>query len=581
MAGMLGEFARAGLLNFAGGCCGTTPAHIRAIAEAVQGVAAPRAADDRAPTPAERTRAAHLRRRNRLRQRGRALQRHGIGQVREAGPERRLRGGARGGTAAGGERRADARREHGRGDARLEARHDHVPQSLCVRAGDQPRPDHDRLVEMVGHRGGTQVHPGEGHRQLGEPQGGRGRVPAAGDAGAALRRGGDRDGLRRAGPGRHGRAPGGHCGARGAAAGGPGGIRARGHRDRPEHLRDRHRHRAARQLRGGLLRGDSAHQGGAAGGEHQRRAQQRLVLVPRQQPAARGDPHRVPVPRHQGRHGHGHRECRCAADLQRHPGGRARAGGGCRAQPPRRRHRAPPRHRRLGEGPGRRTAGRPRLAQPAGGRAAGARAGGGQCRLHRRGHGGGTPHRGPAHRGDRGAADERHEHRGRPVRRRQDVPAAGGEECPRHEEVGGTPHPLHRGREAGRRLAGEGARAARHGEGRRARHRQEHRGRGAAVQQLRGHRPRRDGVVCEDPGDGEGRGRGPHRAERAHHPVARGNELRCQRDGARGLHHAAADRGRHHVARAHRRQDRAEVQRTGGARARCLPRRGRGRQPGE
>jgi 5-methyltetrahydrofolate--homocysteine methyltransferase len=39
MAGMLGEFARSGLVNIVGGCCGTTPAHIRAIAAAVQGVA--------------------------------------------------------------------------------------------------------------------------------------------------------------------------------------------------------------------------------------------------------------------------------------------------------------------------------------------------------------------------------------------------------------------------------------------------------------------------------------------------------------------------------------------------------------
>lgn len=42
MAGLIGEFARSGLLNFVGGCCGTTPPHIKAIAEAVTGVA-PRA----------------------------------------------------------------------------------------------------------------------------------------------------------------------------------------------------------------------------------------------------------------------------------------------------------------------------------------------------------------------------------------------------------------------------------------------------------------------------------------------------------------------------------------------------------
>ena len=38
MAGMLREFAQSGLLNIVGGCCGTTPAHIQAIAEAVAGL---------------------------------------------------------------------------------------------------------------------------------------------------------------------------------------------------------------------------------------------------------------------------------------------------------------------------------------------------------------------------------------------------------------------------------------------------------------------------------------------------------------------------------------------------------------
>ncbi len=38
MARVLGEFAGNGWLNIAGGCCGTTPEHIRALAEAVRGV---------------------------------------------------------------------------------------------------------------------------------------------------------------------------------------------------------------------------------------------------------------------------------------------------------------------------------------------------------------------------------------------------------------------------------------------------------------------------------------------------------------------------------------------------------------
>jgi|GEM_PF-1869857 len=39
MAGVLGEFAASGFVNLVGGCCGSTPAHIAAIAKAVQGKA--------------------------------------------------------------------------------------------------------------------------------------------------------------------------------------------------------------------------------------------------------------------------------------------------------------------------------------------------------------------------------------------------------------------------------------------------------------------------------------------------------------------------------------------------------------
>ena len=38
-AAVLGEFARNGWLNIVGGCCGTTPEWIAAIAKAVEGVA--------------------------------------------------------------------------------------------------------------------------------------------------------------------------------------------------------------------------------------------------------------------------------------------------------------------------------------------------------------------------------------------------------------------------------------------------------------------------------------------------------------------------------------------------------------
>jgi len=36
MARYLGDFARGGLINIAGGCCGNTPEHIAAIAKALE-----------------------------------------------------------------------------------------------------------------------------------------------------------------------------------------------------------------------------------------------------------------------------------------------------------------------------------------------------------------------------------------------------------------------------------------------------------------------------------------------------------------------------------------------------------------
>ncbi len=46
MAATMAEFATSGLVNIIGGCCGTTPAHIRAFAEAIEGVR-PRAVPDK------------------------------------------------------------------------------------------------------------------------------------------------------------------------------------------------------------------------------------------------------------------------------------------------------------------------------------------------------------------------------------------------------------------------------------------------------------------------------------------------------------------------------------------------------
>ena len=50
MAATLAEFAANGWVNLLGGCCGSTPAHIKAIARAVAGLT-PRPRAGRRPTP--------------------------------------------------------------------------------------------------------------------------------------------------------------------------------------------------------------------------------------------------------------------------------------------------------------------------------------------------------------------------------------------------------------------------------------------------------------------------------------------------------------------------------------------------
>ncbi|ETH50634.1 homocysteine S-methyltransferase [Bordetella pertussis H973] len=143
------------------------------------------------------------------------------------------------------------------------------------------------------------------------------------------------------------------------------------------------------------------------------------------------------------------------------------------------------------QGLGREEGRRPDLAHRLGRAAPGACPGARHHHLHRRGHRGSAPAgrraRRAHHRSDRRSADGRHERGRRPVRRGQDVPAASGEVGARDEAGGGAPDSLHRGGKApdrgrGRRCARQGQDRDRHRQGRRARHRQEHRVGGLAVQ---------------------------------------------------------------------------------------------------
>ncbi len=74
-------------------------------------------------------------------------------------------------------------------------------------------------------------------------------------------------------------------------------LGARGHHLRSEHLRGRHRHRGAQPLRARFHRGHQPDSRALPARADQRRRQQRVLLVPRQRPGARGHAFGVPVPR--------------------------------------------------------------------------------------------------------------------------------------------------------------------------------------------------------------------------------------------------------------------------------------------
>ena len=143
----------------------------RAIAEAVDGVA-PRASA--APTGAPAPTVSGLPEfsgletaddppREQLPDDRRADQRHRLGEVRAADQGGRLRRRRVAVAArAGARRRQHHRRQHGRRHARRRAGDDDVPELHRDRAGDRARADHDRQLEVDGHRGRAEVRPGQG-----------------------------------------------------------------------------------------------------------------------------------------------------------------------------------------------------------------------------------------------------------------------------------------------------------------------------------------------------------------------------------------------------------------------------------
>ena len=181
----LHDFAAEGLLNVVGGCCGTTPEHVKAIVAATEGLAAREVPPRRDASVVQRHGAVRDRPRHRLRPDRGADERHRQRALPPHGRGGRLAGRARGRARAGARRREPPRREHGRRPARRRSGDDHVPQPDRHRARGRAHPDHGRQLALGGPRGRHEVHPGQGRRQLDLAQGRRGGVPRAGRAGSA------------------------------------------------------------------------------------------------------------------------------------------------------------------------------------------------------------------------------------------------------------------------------------------------------------------------------------------------------------------------------------------------------------
>ena len=205
-AGFIREWAESGWLNITGGCCGTTPDHIRAIAEIVS-VFKPRIV----PKIEPKLRLAGLEPLNvgddslfvNVGERTNVTGSKAFARLILAGDYPEALAVARQ-QVENGAQVIDVNMDEAMLDSA--AAMTRFLQLVAVRAGHRARAHHDRQLQVERDRGGTEVRAGQVHRELDLAQGRRGGVREARAPRAPLRRGRDRDGLRREGPGRLARA---------------------------------------------------------------------------------------------------------------------------------------------------------------------------------------------------------------------------------------------------------------------------------------------------------------------------------------------------------------------------------------
>ncbi len=195
-AELIRDYAASGFVNVVGGCCGTTPEHISHIAEAVAGL------PPRRPAVLEpRCRLSGLEPLNigpdslfvnvgeRTNVTGSAKFRRLIEAEDYAGALDVARQ-----QVASGAQVIDVNMDEGMLDS--EGAMVALPEPAGSRARRRARASDDRFVEVVRDRGGPQVPAGQGHRQLDQHEGGRGRLRRTGPESTRLWRGRGRHGIR-------------------------------------------------------------------------------------------------------------------------------------------------------------------------------------------------------------------------------------------------------------------------------------------------------------------------------------------------------------------------------------------------
>jgi 5-methyltetrahydrofolate--homocysteine methyltransferase len=212
---LMRDFAEQGWLNIAGGCCGNTPEHIRCIAELCATLPPRKLARRTSLNPNRKLYVPNTPASNRSRS---APKFRSPSSANGPTSPARPNSPSSSSTENSTRRLAVARQQVEGGAAIIDVNFDEgmldgekaMTRFLNLIAAELEIarvPDHGRQLEMERDRGRPALHSRQADRQFAQPEGGRGRLPRAGQTRPPLRRRRGHHGLRRKGPGRFAFAP--------------------------------------------------------------------------------------------------------------------------------------------------------------------------------------------------------------------------------------------------------------------------------------------------------------------------------------------------------------------------------------